>query len=131
MIFAVEPFAGPPKGGHKVSIRLLNPSPFPESVTAADVRILAEPKCLFRDVAVPGTYEPASEGHPWLSVSCTTPPRDLGTVNLSVSLNGQEFPILPGTYTYTADSMHTPEEGAGKQGPMLLEIDGLLYSEFR
>ncbi|GAQ84646.1 hypothetical protein KFL_001990010 [Klebsormidium nitens] len=112
MIFLVEPPAGPPEGGHKVSVRLLNPNPFLERVTAADVRLLAEPKCLFQDATVPGTYEPASDGYPWLSVSCSAPPGGLGTVDLSVSLNGQEYTSLPGTYAYTADTMQTQEQEA-------------------
>lgn len=116
MIQSVEPSGGSTAGGHPVYVRLRNPNPLPKSVTPSDMKLLAEIKCMFQDATVPGTYQPATEEYPWLSVRCSSPPRGPGAVGLGVSLNGQEYTIRPGTYTYMTASSLTPEQVLAEQG---------------
>lgn len=115
MINAVEPAAGPVSGNHHIYVTFRNLNPLPSQLNRTETELLLEPMCAFPNVTVPGSFHVATAHFPWAYIRCNTPPWSAGAVNLSVSLNGQEWSVQPGTYTYLVTSQLSAADIAAYQ----------------
>ncbi|GAQ88510.1 hypothetical protein KFL_004350010, partial [Klebsormidium nitens] len=114
-IHSIAPAVGLVTGGTLVRIEL-QADPWPGGFTQAQADLVAQPSCRFDDITAVGSYHaPGSDSLP--SITCKSPlvKAGPGPVNLTVSLNGQEWTYSRATFTY----LNVPAGGVSQ--PLIIQ----------
>lgn len=94
-IASFAPAMGPAAGGTEVHFTIASNLLIYSSATAERL----QPACKFGIITVPGTFhQPSSSADPNPYISCPSPTSRPGFVRLAVSLNGQEWAPVTGSY---------------------------------
>lgn len=99
-ISSIAPAAGLVSGGTLVRLEL-QADPWPGGFTQAQADLVAQPSCKFGAVSAVASYHvPRADSRP--VITCSSPPVTAGPgpVDLTVSLNGQEWTYSGATFTY-------------------------------